>query len=127
MKNATRRTVTAVAALLFPIAVLTGCGAVGGDPKSGKTAVPLPTPTGSRQDVAEENFVHLWPFKVDKGTLECRNGKDVLFIAPDGKEYALNDQAKNDGFGDVGPVHDDDVSLGAVRSQALRLCDPKSG
>jgi hypothetical protein len=123
MTAITRR--AAVAAALLTLTALTGCGAVGGDPKAGKTPVPLPAPTATRQDVAEENFVHLWPFKVDKGVLECRNGKDALFVAPDGKEYALNDQAKSDGFADLGPVHDEDVSLGAVRSQALRLCGLK--
>jgi hypothetical protein len=116
----------AVVAVLLSLAVLTGCGAVGGDPKAGRTPVPLPAPTASRQDVAEANFVHLWPFKVDRGALECRGGKDALFIAPDGHAYALNDQAENDGFSDIGPVHDGDVGLGAVRSQALRLCGLKS-
>lgn len=110
-------------------AALVGCaiglGACGlrDDPYAGQTAVPLPTPTGTRQAVAEENLLHLWPLTVDHGTIECRDGQYAVFIAPDQKEYALNEAAEKKGYQAIDSIRRPKVSLGALRGHALALCE----
>ncbi|WP_280300583.1 DUF2511 domain-containing protein [Nocardia abscessus] len=89
--------------------------------------VPLPEPTSNSQAVASENLGYLWPFTVDHGTIECRAGEVVVFIAPDGKSYGLNDKAEQAGMAGIEPLRadgagGDKISLGALRSRALQLC-----
>ncbi len=88
----------------------------------------MPAPTSARQAVASENFGYLWPLTVDRGELECRPGVQVVFIAPDGKSYALNDKAGAAGIPDIAPLRatgadGDAIGLGALRSTALGLCE----
>ncbi|WP_330228898.1 YebY family protein [Nocardia sp. NBC_00508] len=108
--------------------VVTACGGGSGPKNPAHTSpVPLPDPTSSSQVVASENLGYLWPFTIDHGTIECRSGEQVLFIAPDGHAYALNDQAERAGLPSVEPLRatgsgGDKVSLGALRSRAMQLC-----
>jgi hypothetical protein len=103
-----------------------GIGACGlhDDPYAGQTAVPLPTPTGTRQAVAEENLLHLWPLTVDHGTIECRDRQYAIFIAPDQKEYALNEAAEREGYQSIDRIRRPKASLGALRGHVLALCEP---
>lgn len=109
--------------------VISACGGGAGQRDAARSSpVPLPEPTSSSQAVGSENLGSLWPFTVDRGTLECRAGEQAVFIAPDGKTYALNDKAEQAGVPGVEPLRvdgsgGDKVSLGAVRSRALRLCE----
>lgn len=103
-------------------------GGAGAKEASQSSAVPLPEPTSNKQAVASENLGSLWPFTVDHGTIECRAGVQAVFVAPDGKAYALNDKAEEAGVTGIEPLRakgsgGDKVSLGAVRSRALRLCE----
>ncbi|MFI6171880.1 DUF2511 domain-containing protein [Nocardia sp. NPDC051052] len=107
--------------------MISACGG-GGEGAAQPSPVPLPEPTSSRQAVASENLGSLWPFTVDHGTLECRAGVQAVFVAPDGKSYALNDKAEQAGVAGVESLRakgsgGDEISLGAVRSRALRLCE----
>jgi hypothetical protein len=99
------------------------------DPQAGESVVPLPSPEGSRQPIARENLVHLWPLTVDHGTIECRDGNVAVFVDPNGKAYALNRNAEDAGLADIDPIRRESeggwqVSLGALRSHALALCQP---
>ncbi|WP_091449235.1 DUF2511 domain-containing protein [Actinokineospora iranica] len=119
------RTTTALGAVALALA-LSACGAGRSDPNT-VSPVPLAPPTGATQPVTEANFGYLWPFTVDRGTLECRQSEQTVFIAPDGKEYALNDKAEQAGLPDVEPIRaegdqGDKISLGSVTSTALALC-----
>ncbi|MEV6562026.1 DUF2511 domain-containing protein [Nocardia sp. NPDC051756] len=108
---------------------ISACGGGSGTKEAAQSSsVALPEPTASSQAVASENLGSLWPFTVDHGTLECRPGVQAVFVAPDGKAYALNDKAEEAGVAGVEPLRakgagGDRVSLGAVRSRALRLCE----
>jgi uncharacterized protein DUF2511 len=109
------------------VVLLAGCGAGQHDPKS-TTTVPLPAPTAGNQAVTEANFGYLWPLTVDHGTLECRNRDEVVFVAPDGKSYALNDQAEAAGVPKIDPLQAEGsqgakISLGALLSTGLGLCE----
>ncbi len=89
--------------------------------------VPLPEPTSNSQAVASQNLGHLWPLTVDNGTIECRAGELAVFVAPDGKSYALNDKAEQSGLASIEPLRangagGDKISLGALRSRTLQLC-----
>ncbi|WP_378737536.1 DUF2511 domain-containing protein [Nocardia brasiliensis] len=108
---------------------ISACGSGGGakDPAH-PSPVPLAEPTSSSQAVAGENLGYLWPFTVDRGTIECRAGAEAVFVAPDGKSYALNDKAEQAGLPSVEPLRatgssGDEISLGALRSRALQLCE----
>ncbi|MFB8273970.1 DUF2511 domain-containing protein [Nocardia colli] len=109
--------------------MISACGGGAGVKEAaGSSSVPLPEPTSNRQAIASENLGSLWPFTVDHGTIECRAGVQAVFVAPDGKAYALNDNAEQAGVTAVEPLRakgsgGDKVSLGAVRSKALRLCE----
>ncbi|MEU1523526.1 DUF2511 domain-containing protein [Nocardia rhamnosiphila] len=107
---------------------VSACGGGSGprDPEH-PSPVPLPAPSSARQAVASENFGYLWPLTVDRGELECRPGVQVVFIAPDGESYALNDNAGAAGIADIEPLRatgadGDAIGLGALRSTALGLC-----
>jgi hypothetical protein len=113
------------AAVLGAVAVALatgGCGAIRNNPSDQRTATPLPETSSTSQPIAEENLVHLWPLTVDQGTIECRGDQEAVFIAPDGMTYALNTQASDAGYADIGAIRRDNVSLGALRSHALALC-----
>ncbi|QBS43144.1 hypothetical protein DMB37_26620 [Nocardia sp. CS682] len=108
--------------------LISACGG-GAGPKSPAqpTPVPLPEPTSSSQPVASENLGYLWPFTVERGTIECRAGDQAVFVAPDGKAYALNENAEQAGVPSIEPLRadgsgGDKISLGAVRSRTLQLC-----
>lgn len=102
-----------------------GCGPDKG-PYAGRTAVPLPKPSDTRQSIDESNLLHLWPLTVDHGTIECRDRQYALFIAPDGTEYGLNEVATRKGYPSIEKIHRAKVSLGALRSHTLALCTPNS-
>lgn len=114
------------AGLLGSALVLTACGAGVREPES-TTAVPLPPPTSNRQAVTQANFGYLWPLTVERGTLECRGGEQVVFVGTDGKAYALNDKAEAAGVPKIGSLRKEgsqggQVSLGALLSTGLGLC-----
>ncbi len=120
---------TAVSPLLAVLAavLLAGCGTASPGEDSGRTAVPLPPATGASQPISEKNLLYLWPFTVDHGVIECRGGNQTVFVSPEGKAYALNQEATTAGIPDVGPLRrggtgGGKVSLGAIRSHALALC-----
>ncbi|MEU2179083.1 DUF2511 domain-containing protein [Nocardia sp. NPDC019219] len=107
---------------------VTACGGGSGakDPEH-PNPVPLPEPTSNSQAVTSANLGYLWPFTVDHGTIECRAGEVAVFVAPDGKSYALNDKAEQAGLAGIEPLRangagGDKISLGALRSHALQLC-----
>ncbi|MGW5382732.1 DUF2511 domain-containing protein [Nocardia sp. NPDC003963] len=102
-------------------------GGSGPEDPAHPSPIPLPTPTSARQTVASENFGFLWPLTVDRGELECRPGQQVVFLADDGKSYALDDNAAAAGVPEITPLRatgadGDAISLGALRSTALGLC-----
>jgi hypothetical protein len=116
------RTATGFAAALSVAALLAGCG-----PDDEPAPKALPSPSGTAQAISRANLVHLWPLRIDHGTIAChlRHGDaDALFITPTGKRYALNDQADHDGYPSIDPLLHDGAHLGAIRSLALRLCSP---
>lgn len=111
------------------VALVTACGGGSGptDPPV-SSLVPLPEPTSASQQVSNANFGYLWPVKPDRGTLECRPGEQVVFIAPDDKAYALNEKAEQAGVASIESLRaegsdGDKVSLGSLRSRALSLCE----
>ncbi|GGL46748.1 DUF2511 domain-containing protein [Nocardia jinanensis] len=110
------------------VVLLTACGAGSGPAEPGhRSPVPLPEPTSNTQQVSGENLGYLWPLTVERGTLECRPGDQVVFVAPDGGSYALNDKAEQAGIPGIEPLRatgadGDAISLGAMRSGALGLC-----
>lgn len=112
--------------MALPVVAVTATMA-GCKPEGSGEPVPLPSATGTAQAIAKENLEYLWPFSVDNGTIECREGKYALFVAPDGTAYALNREASRKGFDDIDPIRRNNrggirISLGAVRSKALELC-----
>jgi hypothetical protein len=109
------------------IGVVSGCGAGSRNPAH-SSPVPLPKPTTNTQQISRENLAYLWPLTADHGTIECRAGNQAVFVAPDGKAYALNDTAKAGGAADIAPLQatgadHSKISLGALRSKALELCN----
>jgi hypothetical protein len=109
--------------------VTSGCGAGSRNPAQ-SSPVPLPAPTTTSQQISRENLAYLWPLTVEHGTIECRAGEQAVFVAPDGKTYALNDTAKADGAADIAPIQatgadHSTISLGALRGKALELCNVK--
>ncbi|BCJ44153.1 hypothetical protein GCM10010168_09660 [Actinoplanes ianthinogenes] len=114
--------VTAAAATVLLAAAGCGAGTRDADP-----AVPLPAPSSTTQQVAAENFGHLWPLSVDHGTIECRPGTQAVFVTADGTEYALNGKAEQAGIRSVDDIRAQgsgagDVSTGALLTQAMKLC-----
>lgn len=112
----------ATAALL-----LTGCKEAGNARPAHKTPVPLPSPTGTKQQISIKNLGYLWPFTVDHGTIECRPPVRAVFVTPEGKAYALNGRAEKAGYAKVTPIRAEGdggahISLGAIRGEALKLC-----
>lgn len=104
---------------------ITSCAAGRAQPGAA-SPVPLPTPTGSEQAISTANLGYLWPLKVKHGKIACRPGTQAVFIAPDGKAYALNDRASTR-YPSIDPLRENGaggtfISLGAMRSDALRLC-----
>lgn len=87
--------------------------------------------SGGGKEITAEDFGENWPFTVDSGSVECRNGNALVFVA-NGKTYGLN------GFGDVIPgvsdlrsIWRDDpknpgtglkVNIGPVQKVAETLC-----
>ncbi|MFG2445252.1 DUF2511 domain-containing protein [Nocardia fluminea] len=110
------------------IPAISACGGGSGlENPAHSIPVPLPEPTSSSQAVASENLGYLWPFTVERGTIECRAGEQAVFLAPDGTAYALNDKAEQAGLPNIEPIRangagGDKVSLGALRSRAVGLC-----
>lgn len=122
-----RRWAATVAVSAVLIGVASGCGAGSRNPAQ-SSPVPLPEPTSNSQQISRENLAYLWPLTTDHGTIECRPGTQTVFIAPDGKTYALNDTAKAGGAADIEPLRatgtgQSKISLGALRSKALGLCN----
>ncbi|MFI9406675.1 DUF2511 domain-containing protein [Nocardia sp. NPDC052316] len=117
-----------IGAACCTVPVVSACaGGAGPMSPAHPTPVPLPEPTSSSQPVASENLGYLWPFTVDRGTIECRAGDQAVFVAPDGKPYALNENAEQAGVPSIEPLRadgsdGDKISLGAVRSRTLQLC-----
>lgn len=129
--NACRRgggsPVGVLAALLGTALLLAGCTGAGRADPAHRTPVPLPSPTSSRQEISEANLAYLWPLTVDHGTIECRPPNAAVFVAPDGKTYALNDQAEDAGHPPITPLRAKGdgggyISLGALLSTTLQLC-----
>lgn len=122
-----RRWAATFAVSVAVIGVASGCGAGSRNPAH-SSPVPLPEPTTNTQQISRENLAYLWPLTTDHGTIECRAGDQAMFVAPDGKAYALNDTAKAAGAADIAPLratgaNQSKVSLGALRSKALELCN----
>jgi hypothetical protein len=105
---------------------LAGCGAGASTPAQ-TSPVPAPKAVGSTQQISNQNLGYLWPLSVDHGMIECRAGNQAVFTAPDGKTYALNNQASLAGFAAITPIRTKgaaggNIGLGSLRSHALRLC-----
>ncbi|MFF3677333.1 hypothetical protein ACFYYS_25560 [Streptomyces sp. NPDC002120] len=106
------------------VATLAACGEAVSDADK---PVPLPSPTGTSQEVRKENLVHVWPLTVDRAVMECRGGDQAVVTVPDGTVYALNDRAAAAGYADPRPVrakgeNGDEISLGPMLSRTLKLC-----
>jgi hypothetical protein len=122
---AVRRTAVAVLAIL----AMAGCGPGGSgraDPAY-RTPVPPAPPQGGRQALSSQNLAYLWPLTVERGTIECRDATNAVFVAPDATAYALNDDAMKAGYPSIEPLRargadSSPISLGALRSRALGLC-----
>ncbi len=115
-----------LSAVLVLLVAVAGCGA--GRSNTSGPMQPMPARSGNTQAVSDKNLGHLWPFNVDHGTLSCQNQSEALFTSPDGTKYALNDKATQAGFPKSDPIRakgaaGSKVSLGAVASDALALCD----
>lgn len=84
--------------------------------------------------VSQEQFGEQWPLTVPSGRLSCilfTSGRQIVtFIAPDGREYALNGHAKSPGFyPPIDPIHKPDPinppakkSIGVLIDEGLKLC-----
>ncbi|MGH9129452.1 MAG: DUF2511 domain-containing protein [Acidimicrobiales bacterium] len=122
-----RRALAILAVGTSLVALATGCGLTNSHFNS--TTIPLAPRNGNQQAISRANLNHLWPFTVNNGTITCRlgpQGADAIFIAPDGKAYALNSRASQDGYPSLGHLRNG-TSLGAIRSLALALCEPSPG
>lgn len=62
-----------------------------------------PTVSVTRDEVGND-----WPLTVDHGTVRFEPPGHVVFIAPDGTEYAVNGFAKTKGYEDIAPIWRDD-------------------
>ncbi|MFG1796524.1 DUF2511 domain-containing protein, partial [Nocardia sp. NPDC049149] len=123
--NSQVRTILSIGLAVTGALVVSACGGGSGskDPAH-PSPVALPEPTSNSQAVASENLGFLWPFTVDRGTIECRAGGQAVFVVPDGTSYALNDKAEQAGLASIEPLRangsgGDKISLGALRSRAL--------
>jgi hypothetical protein len=125
MSKIISKTAILTVGLAASLALVTACES--GSNTSDATPVPLPPPSGTTQPISEQNLVHLWPLNVDHGTIECRNSKDAIFVAPDHKVYALNKEAENSGVPSIEPLRrtgadGGKISLGSLLSNAMALC-----
>ncbi|MFE9931921.1 DUF2511 domain-containing protein [Streptomyces sp. NPDC005533] len=119
------RTGGLVLACVTAVATLAACG--GEAVSDADKPVPLPSPTGTSQEVRKENLRHVWPLTVDRAVMECRGGDQAVVTVPDGTVYALNDRATAAGYADPRPVrakgeNGDEISLGPMLSRTLKLC-----
>lgn len=111
---------------LAAVASAVGCGAgVRGGPSE---TTPVPAPVGNTQQVSESNLAHLWPFTVDHGTISCTERGKATFTTPSSTIYGLNDVATSSGLLKPDPIRRKEatgtsVSLGALTSMALNLCE----
>ncbi|MFE0021751.1 DUF2511 domain-containing protein [Amycolatopsis sp. NPDC059021] len=114
-------------AVALGLALTAACGGSGANNPPNSAPVPLPKPTSNRQEVSRQNLAYMWPLTVDHGTMECRPGPQAVFVAPDGKAYALNDKAAEAGIASIEPLRatgadNDKISLGSLIGKTLSLC-----
>jgi len=108
------------------LGVLAGCGAGQRNPEHKEPQAAV-APTGTTQRIGSENLAYLWPLTVDSGDIQCRAGEQAVFVAPDGRSYALNRKAEDAGVPSIEPIRADGsgggkVSLGALLSRTMDLC-----
>lgn len=128
MTTKTRSHLSRAVAVAAAVLALAGCREAGSAHPAHKTPVPLPSPTGDKQEISSANLAYLWPLTVDHGTIECLPADRAIFVAPDGKAYALNRRARSAGYAAITPIRAKGsgggyVSLGALLGDALKLCD----
>jgi hypothetical protein len=127
MTNKTTARVSGAGLLAVAALFLAGCEGGGSAHPANKTPVPLPSPSGSRQEISDANLAYLWPLTVDHGTIECLPSDHAVFVAPDSKTYALNNRAKEAGYPPITPIRAKGsgggyISLGALLGDTLKLC-----
>ena len=111
--NACRRSVAATLSILCGVLLL-GC---------------TNTDDAHQQAISRADLGDKWPLMIDSGTLECRNGAEVV-LSSGGTLYALNGTAKSRKlYADVTSVWADDpsmaglkVSIGPLIDEGLSLC-----
>ncbi len=87
------------------------------------------TQSKSAKAVSFDDLGDAWPLTVQQGILKCRAGSLALFVAPDGKEYALNGTANSKGYPRINPIWADNAkipgtkkNIGVLIILALELC-----
>jgi|GEM_PF-3471750 len=85
--------------LLLPALLLLATAACGGAENS--------------RTVTSTEFQDDWMLTVDSGTLVCEPPAGIVFIAPDGTEYAVNGTATGMGYADIQPIWKADPSVPA--------------
>jgi hypothetical protein len=83
----------------------------------------------NRRTVSSADFPGEWMLTVDKGELICKAPSTIVFIAPDGAQYAVNGTATSRGYTDIQPIWKDNpeipgtkINIGSLISKGLELC-----
>ena len=83
----------------------------------------------NRRTVSSADFPGEWMLTVDKGELICKAPSTIVFIAPDGAQYAVNGTATSRGYADIQPIWKDNpeipgtkINIGSLISKGLELC-----
>lgn len=92
--------------------------------------------------ISKEQFGDKWPFTVERGILQCKEGKVILFHA-NGKVYSVNGKAdglaKSRGYHDIREIWKNNpeyskffapddpehpkINIGPIIEEGLKLCD----
>ncbi len=73
------------------------------------------------QQVSRAEFGADWPLTIESGELRCELGV-VVFKAPNGTDYAVNEQAVGAGYKDIEPIWDPKIALAPLVVARLKLC-----
>ncbi len=78
-----------------------------------------------RKEIHQKEFGDKWPFTVPSGTLECREGVEVVFVV-NGKTYAVNGAASGSRqYHDLIEIWKDDPELSILFKNRPDLPKPK--